>query len=106
MHSSASWMTSVLPWITCSTLATMPANPWANAAVGSTVCLDISSTIRCRPMTLALALDIGGTKVASALVGGDGVVRSATRGEIATPTGADAEALWAAVAELVGEVAA
>ncbi|MBV1854694.1 ROK family protein [Catellatospora tritici] len=55
------------------------------------------------PSTLALAVDIGGTKLAAALIGADGVVVLADR--IATPQpgpgpGA-AEQVWAALADLV-----
>ncbi|HET7489081.1 MAG TPA: ROK family protein [Acidimicrobiales bacterium] len=51
----------------------------------------------------ALAVDVGGTKLAAGVVDGAGaVVRSA---RAPTPSG-DAEALWAAVAGLVEEVAA
>ena len=51
-------------------------------------------------MVLALAVDIGGTKMAAGLVDGDGTV--VTQGVVPTPVGADAEATFAALAELVG----
>ncbi|QQQ76364.1 ROK family protein [Saccharothrix sp. 6-C] len=50
---------------------------------------------------LVLALDVGGTKVAGALVGRDGAVRRAVR--VGTPLG-DAEETWGAVASVVEEV--
>jgi glucokinase len=46
----------------------------------------------------ALALDIGGTKIASGWVGPDGAITA--RAEVATPAG-DAEQIWSAVEELV-----
>lgn len=48
---------------------------------------------------LVLAVDIGGTKFAVALVDSDGNVRAARR--TATPPGGDARALWKALGELV-----
>jgi glucokinase len=50
----------------------------------------------------ALALDVGGTKLAAALVGPQGRVHRRT--EVPTPTGSDAEAIWAAVTELLDDV--
>ncbi|MBW4715561.1 ROK family protein [Saccharothrix obliqua] len=51
---------------------------------------------------LVLALDVGGTKIAAGLVGRDGsVVRDA---RVATPTGDDAEHVWQAVVDVVGQV--
>jgi len=66
-------------------------------------------------MALALAVDIGGTKLAAALVGSDGAIRAMSRATIPTPRpegagGADgpdgvaAEVLWAALAGLVDKV--
>ncbi|MBG0826249.1 ROK family protein [Planomonospora sp. ID67723] len=49
-----------------------------------------------------LAVDIGGTKFAAALVGPDGDVRRAER--VATPPGGDAATLWKALDELVAGV--
>lgn len=50
---------------------------------------------------LALAVDIGGTKIATALVGPDGVIMD--RAERATPDG-DAELLWRAIVSLMKEL--
>jgi glucokinase len=52
---------------------------------------------------VALAIDIGGTKLAAGLVtdGGEVVVRQA----VPTPAGDDAEVLWGRLSELVGQVA-
>ncbi|GIH91552.1 ROK family protein [Planobispora siamensis] len=50
-----------------------------------------------------LAVDIGGTKFAVAVVGPDGVVRTA--GRIATPPGGDARILWKTLDELITSVA-
>src|SRR5207253_1754417 len=99
-----SWMTSTLPWMTRSTLPTMSENPWANSAVGSTVCLDISVTIRCPPVTLALAVDIGGTKLAAALVDDSGSVLPPSRRSTPTLVTDDAGELWGALAALVDKV--
>ncbi|MBG0814999.1 ROK family protein [Planomonospora sp. ID82291] len=49
-----------------------------------------------------LAVDIGGTKFAAALVGSDGGVRAAER--VATPPGGDAETLWTALDALITAV--
>jgi glucokinase len=50
-------------------------------------------------MEQALAVDIGGTKLAAGRVDADG--RLLARRSVRTPAGSDAEALWAALAELV-----
>ncbi|GGK67906.1 hypothetical protein Ppa06_28990 [Planomonospora parontospora subsp. parontospora] len=50
-----------------------------------------------------LAVDIGGTKFAAALVGPEGDVRAAER--VATPPGGDAETLWKALDALIAAVA-
>ena len=50
-------------------------------------------------MTLALALDVGGTKIASGLVGARGELLA--RHQVATPATSDAEELWAVVASAV-----
>lgn len=50
-------------------------------------------------MSIALAVDIGGTKMAAGLVGADGAVRHAER--VPTPRTADPEVLWTALADLV-----
>ena len=63
-------------------------------------------------MALALAVDIGGTKLAAALVGSDGAVRAMSRATVPTPRpegsdGADgvaAEVVFAALAGLVDKV--
>lgn len=52
---------------------------------------------------IALALDIGGTKIAGALVGADGAITA--RVERPTPPG-DAATVWAAVASCLGELTA
>ncbi|MFC4058419.1 ROK family protein [Planomonospora corallina] len=49
-----------------------------------------------------LAVDIGGTKFAAALVGPDGDVRTARR--VATPPGGDAHTLWKALDGLISSV--
>src|SRR5207245_10802509 len=51
------------------------------------------------PMDAALAIDIGGTKLAVGIVGGDGVLLH--RDEAPTPATADAEVLFAALLRLV-----
>ncbi|MEX3649931.1 ROK family protein, partial [Mycolicibacterium porcinum] len=51
-------------------------------------------------MTLTLALDIGGTKIAVGLVDQDG--RLVHRAQLPTPDG-DAETVWAVVEKLLGE---
>lgn len=53
-------------------------------------------------MTTALAVDIGGTKVAAGVVGSDG--RLLTRASQPTPAGVDGEALLAAVLDVAAEV--
>ncbi|MGH9118265.1 MAG: ROK family protein [Acidimicrobiales bacterium] len=55
-------------------------------------------------MELALAVDIGGTKLAAALVGADGEM--AARRTVPTPPGTEAEFLFARVAEVVDAVVA
>ncbi|WP_423835006.1 ROK family protein [Streptomyces manipurensis] len=51
-----------------------------------------------------MAIDIGGTKIAGALVHADGTMTDTTRR--ATPRGADADGVMAAVAEVVAELSA
>lgn len=51
-----------------------------------------------------VAIDIGGTKIAGALVHADGTMTDTTRR--ATPRGADADGVMAAVAEVVAELSA
>ncbi|MFE1832066.1 ROK family protein [Streptomyces yangpuensis] len=51
-----------------------------------------------------MAIDIGGTKIAGALVHPDGTMTATTRR--ATPRGVDAEGVMAAVAEVVGDLSA
>ncbi|MGV0737282.1 ROK family protein [Mycobacterium syngnathidarum] len=51
-------------------------------------------------MTLTLAVDIGGTKIAAGLVDSEG--RLAHRAQLPTPDG-DAETVWAVVEKLLGE---
>ncbi|MEV6952949.1 ROK family protein [Streptomyces sp. NPDC051183] len=53
---------------------------------------------------MTVAIDIGGTKVAGALVHPDGTMTATTRRP--TPRGADGDTVFAAVAEVVGELAA
>lgn len=53
------------------------------------------------PVDVALAVDVGGTKLAVGLVGEDGAVLDR---RTAPTAGADAEALWAGLAELVETV--
>ena len=53
-------------------------------------------------MSVAVGIDIGGTKLAAGLIGGDGTVISRRRRD--TPAG-DAEAITATAAELVGDLA-
>lgn len=53
-------------------------------------------------MSLALAIDVGGTKMAAGLVDEDGGFSH--RASRPTPAGADAEVLFATLADLVGEV--
>ena len=53
-------------------------------------------------MTTALAIDIGGTKIAAGLVDGEGSLLCTDR--VATPADDDPGALFAAVADLVGRV--
>ncbi|MBV9935491.1 MAG: ROK family protein [Actinobacteria bacterium] len=53
-------------------------------------------------MNLALALDVGGTKLAAAVVGSDG--RVLARAVCPTPPDGDAETLFAAVRGVLGEV--
>ena len=53
-------------------------------------------------MGVALAIDIGGTKVASGIVDEQGCLLS--RYQVPTPTGTDAEAMWTAVATAVDAV--
>ena len=53
-------------------------------------------------MRVALAVDIGGTKVAAGLVDDSG--RLLVRGDVPTPATSDPEAVWAAVAETVDDV--
>ena len=55
-------------------------------------------------MECCLAVDVGGTKIAAGLVDEAGTLRSER--QIATPEGTDPEALFAALAALVDEVAA
>ncbi len=55
-------------------------------------------------MPVALAVDIGGTKMAAGLVDADGVVRTAER--VPTPRSSDAEVLWAVLADLIRGVRA
>ncbi|MER7758975.1 ROK family protein [Streptomyces sp. NPDC097619] len=56
------------------------------------------------PTEVTAAVDIGGTKIAGALVRPDGTMTAATRRP--TPAGADAETVMAAVAEVVADLAA
>src|SRR4051794_5875260 len=96
-------MTSVLPWITRSTFATISVN--ADAKVdGSAVCCDINDNLGSCGVELALAVDIGGTKVGVGLVDESG--RLAEREQVPTPAGADGEELFAAVTGLVDDVRA
>lgn len=53
-------------------------------------------------MTVALALDVGGTKLAAGLVADDGRVLTSAR--VATPVTDDAEVVWGACAALIDEV--
>jgi glucokinase len=53
-------------------------------------------------MVVALAVDIGGTKVAAGLVDDRGALL--VRHDVLTPTTTDAEAMWAAVVEAIEEV--
>ncbi|MFE6843080.1 ROK family protein [Streptomyces sp. NPDC057686] len=53
---------------------------------------------------LTVAIDIGGTKIAGALVHPDGTMTATTRRP--TPRGADGDAVFAAVAEVVADLAA
>ncbi|MEO7555069.1 MAG: ROK family protein [Acidimicrobiales bacterium] len=55
-------------------------------------------------MTLALAVDIGGTKLAAALVDSDGAMVAPSRRSVPTPTTADAEEVWRALAALIDAV--
>lgn len=57
-------------------------------------------------MPHAVAVDIGGTKLAAAIVDGEGRLVPATRRVIPTPAGPDGEALFAALAALVDDVVA
>lgn len=57
-----------------------------------------------RAGALALAVDIGGTKLAAALVNGAGVVRATTRHSVPTPGSGHPEVLWSALAALVEQV--
>jgi len=54
-------------------------------------------------LTPLLAIDIGGTKLAVALVGPDGSLLATARR--ATPVSTDAEEVWSALAALIGELA-
>lgn len=55
-------------------------------------------------VTVALALDVGGTKLAAGLVSSDGRVLHSAR--VATPVTADAEVVWSACASLLDDVLA
>lgn len=55
------------------------------------------------PTSVALAVDIGGTKLAAGRVDGTGAVR--TRHEVPTPAEGGAEVWWDALAHVIGEVA-
>ena len=55
-------------------------------------------------MGVALAVDIGGTKLAAALVGRDGAVVATTQRSTPTPTGVDPEVVFAALVHLVDAV--
>src|SRR5437870_13273063 len=55
--------------------------------------------VRLPPMDAALAIDIGGTKLAAGIVSGDGVLLH--RDEAPTPATADAEVLFAALFRLI-----
>lgn len=57
-------------------------------------------------MELCLALDIGGTKLAAALVTPDGTILASSRHQAPTPVGSDAEHLFAAVVSLLQMVIA
>ena len=57
-------------------------------------------------MGVALAVDIGGTKLAAAIVDSGGVLVPGSERSVATPAGTDAERLFAVVAELADDVVA
>src|SRR4051794_17412929 len=102
-HSSASWITSTLPWMTRSTFSTMAEKVVANASLGSAgCCRDIRVRLRCSLMGVALALDIGGTKVAAGLVDERGAL--SVRTSVPTPKTVDPEVMWAAVVAALGDV--
>src|SRR5688500_12819492 len=116
MQMSASSIVSALPWMTCSTLATIVENRSANevADVRPAICLATGVSLRtitshvCRVRTvpsvsdLALAVDVGGTKLAAGLVTADGEL--VARAQAPTPRTNDAEALFAALCAVVAAV--
>src|SRR5438270_13949244 len=132
MHTSASSIVSALPWMTCSTFSTMVANRSAkdSAARVAARCLATRecSLLSSRPgppqttalfdvrppavfsglgfygsaVALALAVDIGGTKLAAALVTDEG--DGAARAQAPTARGADGEGLFRALLAVVDAV--
>src|SRR3954468_12347508 len=106
MQSRARRMASCLPWITCSTLETMASNESAYDSM-SRAAARCRTTAQAPPrqvsgrsvlslgMQPALAIDIGGTKMAAAVVDPEG--RPQRVGKLATPKTDDAEALFGAL---------
>src|ERR1700694_5066972 len=89
--------------MTRSTFSTMAVNVEANASVGSAgCCRDIRARLRCSIMGVALAVDIGGTKVSAGLVDDRG--RLSVRHDVRTPATTDPAEMWAAVASVVDTV--
>src|SRR3954452_1930178 len=101
-HSSASWMTSTLPWITRSTFSTIALNEVANDVPSSAgCCRDIRERLGRMATRFALAIDIGGTKVAAGVVDDQG--RLLARHERPTPDTDDPEDMWATVVSAIAD---
>src|SRR4051794_6436462 len=110
MQSRARRMASSLPWITCSTLETMASKESAYDSM-SRAAARCRATAQAPPrqvsgrsvlsfgMELALAIDIGGTKLAVGNVSPSGDVRN--RATLATPQTADADEIYEALVSLV-----
>src|SRR5438477_4610445 len=98
-------MASSLPWMTSPTFSTTASKRSANESIvrGPTRCLAIGgASLLSASVRLALAVDVGGTKMAAGLVTDEGnVVTSAVS---PTPAGDDPEALFSVVLALVDSV--
>src|SRR3954451_8778475 len=110
MQRSAMRMASSLPWMTCSTLETMASNESAYDSM-SRAAARCRTTAQAPPrqvsgrsvlslgMQPALAIDIGGTKMAAAVIDPSG--GHSRRVQQATPSTSNAEVLFEALTSLI-----